>query len=90
MPIGTRLHGTIPSLGEQKVSGTITKRDFIFSERRRKDSSGGGLYADGEPLAESIFTIYVTLDPISEAQLVPGTVVSFHLPEIAQVEAGVQ
>jgi len=68
----------IPSLGEARLAGTVSKVDLLFSNRGKKDSQLG-LYSSHEPLGEVTFAVRITVKTDHD-RLKPGLISEVFFP----------
>lgn len=76
--VGQTLEVRIPSATEALLSGTLREVEFLFEQRRPKDSERG-LYSSHESLGETVFHIRVEVDTPAGISLKPGAVATLTL-----------
>ena len=75
---GLEVEVRIPSLGEARLAGTVSKVDLLFSNRGKKDSQLG-LYSSHEPLGEVTFAVRITVKTDHD-RLKPGLISEVFFP----------
>ncbi|MGI5923379.1 MAG: HlyD family secretion protein [Lentisphaeria bacterium] len=75
---GLEVEVRIPSLGEARLAGTVSKVDLLFSNRGKKDSQLG-LYSSHEPLGEVTFAVRITVKT-GHDRLKPGLISEVFFP----------
>lgn len=75
---GLEVEVRIPSLGEARLAGTVSRVDLLFSNRGKKDSQLG-LYSSHEPLGEVTFAVRITVKT-DHNRLKPGLISEVFFP----------
>ena len=75
---GMEVEVVLPSLSEERLMGSVTGIDLVFSNKNKKDSQIG-LYSSHEPLGEVIFCVRIRIKR-GEAALKPGLIGQVFFP----------
>ena len=76
---GSEVKVLIPSLGDHEFKGLVKTIDYIFKNKTRKDINIG-LYANREPLGQSVFVAHIYLEVEDKELVKPGMQVHVHFP----------
>ena len=76
---GSEVKVLIPSLGDHEFKGVVKEIDYIFKNKTRKDINIG-LYANREPLGQSVFVTRIYLKVEEKGLVKPGMQVHVHFP----------
>jgi hypothetical protein len=79
MKKGLKVDVLIPSMEGVALSGTVSTVEFLFEDKRRKDTAGG-IYAIQEHLGETEFFVRVGVTPHAGISLKPGTMAEVIFP----------
>jgi len=81
--VGKTVEVRVPSVLETSLTGTISEIEYLFEQRRPKDTERG-LYSAHEALGETVFYIRVEIDTPPGTELKPGSVAVIALRENSQ------
>ena len=76
---GMRVQVTIPSITDAMLDATVTEVEFLFEDKRKKDTKVG-LYSAHETLGETVFHCRVNVPEQKGVKLKPGAVAEVRFP----------